>query len=137
MTEKARLPLSDAERGVLLSLWEQGPGTVREIHERLSARGQEWTRSTVITLLQRLEKKGYVASDKSQFAFVFRAAVSREDVVHQRMTELAEELAAGEAAPLVLAFAQRHRFTPAEIERFRQMIEQMDVQRPSKRKPNK
>ena len=43
--------------------------------------GQKWTRSTVITLLQRLEKKGYVESDKSQYAFVFRALVSREDVI--------------------------------------------------------
>lgn len=137
MGEKPRLPLSDAEHEVLLSLWDHGAGTVREIQDRLTGQGQEWTRSTVITLLQRLERKGYVASDKSQFAFVFRAAVSREDVVHQRMTELADELSAGEAAPLVLAFAERHRFTAAEIEKFRQMIDQMEIKRTAKRKPGK
>ena len=137
MTEKPRPALSEAERAVLLCLWDEGPGTVRDIHERMSSQGQEWTRSTVITLLQRLEKKGYVASDKSQFAFVFRAAVSREEVVHQRLTELAEELSAGEAAPLVLAFAERHRFTAAEIEQFRQMIDQLESKRAPKRKSGK
>ncbi len=137
MTPEPRPATSDAERTVLKALWDRGPGTVREIQELLAAEGQQWTRSTVITLLQRLERKGYVASDRSQFAFVFRAAVSREEVMHERMTELAEELSAGDAAPLVLAFAERHRFTDEEIERFRQMIDQLETKRSPRRKPNK
>jgi BlaI family penicillinase repressor len=131
-----RPEISDAERAVLKVLWEHGPGPVREIQELLDTQGQEWTRSTVITLLQRLEKKGYVASDKSQFAFVFRAAVSLDEVLHERMKQLAQELSAGGAAPLVLAFAKRHRFTPEEIQEFRAMIDQLDAKR-TRRKSSK
>ncbi len=133
MADKTRPALSDAEREVLKVLWEHGPGTVREIQNLLDRQGQEWTRSTVITLLQRLEKKGYTASDKSQFAFVFRAAVSRDEVLHQRMTELADELSQGDAVPLVLAFAQLHRFSAEELQRFRAMIDEMETKR-SRRK---
>jgi predicted transcriptional regulator len=121
--------MSDAERAVLKVLWEHGAKTVREVVELLAAAGQQWSRSTVITLLQRLEKKGYVDSDKSQFAFVFRAVVSHGEVVHSRMVELAEELCDGEALPLVLAFASRHRFSPEDMARFRQMIDQLDAKR--------
>src|SRR5262245_25247648 len=117
MAEKQRPTMSDAERDVLKVLWEHGPGTVRAVQGVLERQGQAWTRSTVITLLQRLEKKGYVASDKKQFAFVFRAAVTREQVMHQRISKLAEELSEGDAVPLVLAFAQQHRFTDEEITR--------------------
>jgi BlaI family transcriptional regulator, penicillinase repressor len=123
MADEPRLPMSDAEREVLKVLWDHGPALVRELLERLAEQGKDWSRTTVITLLQRLEKKGYVESDKSQFAFVFRAVVSREDVMHERMTNLAGELCDGEALPLVLAFAQRHRFSPEELARFRKMIE--------------
>ena len=49
--------------------------------------------------------------------------------MHERMLELADELCAGEAAPLVMAFAEQHRFTDAEIERFRQMIDDMEAKR--------
>src|SRR5262245_9003714 len=133
MAENPRPAMSEAELQVLKALWDRGPGTVREVQDLLEGQGQEWTRSTVITLLQRLEKKGYVASDRSRFAFVFRAAVSREEVMHQRMEELAEDLAEGEALPLVLAFARRHRFTDAEIERFRGMIEEMEAKRRRRR----
>jgi predicted transcriptional regulator len=124
-----RPAISDAERTILKVLWDSGRGTVREIHELLKKSGKRWNRSTVITLLQRLEKKGYVASDRSDFAFVFRAAVSREHVLHQRMTTLAQELSDGAAAPLVLAFAQRHRFTEKEIEQFREALDQMEAKR--------
>lgn len=125
MGESTRPGLSDAERDVLQALWDDGPGTVREVQERMTARGPEWTRSTVITLLQRLERKGYASSDRSGFAFVFRAAVSREEVLRQRLRELANELADGRAAPLLMAFAQVQRFTPDEIEELRQLVDDL------------
>jgi predicted transcriptional regulator len=122
-----RPSMSDAEREVLKVLWEHGSLVVRDVLARLTERGQEWSRSTVITLLQRLEKKGYVESDKSQYAFVFRAAMSREEVMHERMAELAGELCGGDALPLVLAFTERHRFSAQELARFRKMIESLEV----------
>lgn len=129
MADEQRQPMSDAEREVLKVLWDVGPALVRDVLEQLANHGQEWSRSTVITLLQRLEKKGYVASDKSQFAFVFRALVTREEVMHERMADLAAELCDGEALPLVLAFAERHRFSPEELARFRQMIASLEPKR--------
>ncbi len=129
MTDEGRPTTSDAELQVLKVLWEHGPLAVREVLGRLEEQGQEWTRSTVITLLQRLERKGYVESDRSRFAFVFRALVSREDVIRSRMNDLAGELCDGEALPLVLAFAERHQFSPWEIARFRQMIDDLEAKR--------
>jgi predicted transcriptional regulator len=129
MAESERPAMSDAEREVLKVLWEHGPLGVREVQGRLAHQGQKWTRSTVITLLQRLEKKGYVDSDKSQYAFVFRPLVSREDVISSRLHDLAGELCDGDALPLVLAFAERHRFSPEELARFRQMIDALEARR--------
>ncbi len=133
MAKQRRPAMSEAEADVLRVLWEHGPGTVRQIQELLAARQRKWSRSTVITLLQRLEKKQYVASDQGGFAFVFRGIVSRDDVLQERLQEVAEELYQGEPAPLVLAFAERHRFTAEEVAQFRQMIEQIEQKR--RRKP--
>ncbi|HEV3122240.1 MAG TPA: BlaI/MecI/CopY family transcriptional regulator [Isosphaeraceae bacterium] len=129
MAPAERPAMSDAEREVLKVLWDHGPLEVRNVLARLTEQGQEWTRSTVITLLQRLEKKGYVESDKSRFAFVFRPLVSREDVMRSRMNDLAGELCDGNALPLVLAFAERHRFSPEELARFRKMIDDLEAKR--------
>jgi len=129
MADSQRPGMSDAEREVLKVLWDHGPLAVRDVLDRLTEQGQEWSRSTVITLLQRLEKKGYVGSDKSRFAYVFRALVSREEVMHARMTDIAGELCDGNALPLVLAFAERHRFSNEELARFRQMIDALEAKR--------
>ena len=129
MADEPLSPMSDAERETLKVLWDQGPLAVRDVLAQLTARGYDWTRSTVITLLQRLEKKGYVESDKDQFAFVFRAVVTREDVMRSQMHDLAGQLCDGEALPLVLAFAERHRFSADELAKFRQMIDNLQPKR--------
>ncbi len=127
MSPEGKGSISDAEREVMLALWDHGPGSVREVHERLTGAALDWARSTVITLLQRLEKKGYVASDKSGFAFVFRAAVSREELLQQRMAELADDLCEGQWGPLLLAFTQRQKLKPKEIAELQKLVDQLST----------
>ncbi len=124
-----RPDMSDAERDVLKALWEQGPGTVREIQAVLDRQGREWAYTTVLTLLQRLDAKGYVACDKSRFAHVFAARVTRDDVVRQQLTSLVDEFCDGAAAPLMLALVEGHRFTEAELEQFRRLIDELEARR--------
>jgi BlaI family transcriptional regulator, penicillinase repressor len=129
MADSQRAAVSDAELEVLKVLWEHGPRTVREVLELAAGQGRQWSRSTVITLLQRLERKGYVTSDQRSHVFVFHAAVTREDLARLRMEELAEELYEGDKAPLMLAFAQKHRFSADEIEQLRAVIDAWDSKR--------
>ena len=120
-----RPPVSDSEREVLHVLWDGGPLAVRDVQEGLAARRLIWQRSTVITLLQRLEKKGYVASDRSQHAFIFRAIVTRDQLVRQRLQEVADELYQGASAPMLLAFAQQETLTAKELSELRQLIDEL------------
>src|SRR5262249_49495403 len=121
-----RAAITNAELEVLKVLWEHGPGTVREIDAVLRARGAARAYNTVLTLLQRLEAKGFVASDKSGLAHVFRAAVSRERLLRQPLKDLANRLCEGTPAPRVLARVEGHRSTPQEIEQFRQLLDQLE-----------
>ena len=130
-----RSPVSDSEREILQILWNGGPQTVRAVQKEIAARQPVWQRSTVITLLQRLEKKGYVASDRSAHAFIFRAAVTRDELVNQRLQEVADELCDGAAAPLLLAFAQQQDLSQEEISELRNLIDQL-AKRQSDAQPN-
>jgi BlaI family penicillinase repressor len=125
--EPQKPAISQSERDVLKALWEHGPGTVREIGEALRRSGRRWAYTTVMTLLGRLEAKGYVESDKSGFAHVFRAAVSREDVVQERLEALAQEFCDGEPAPLVLALVQGQQFSAEELAEFRRLIRELET----------
>ena len=116
--------LSEAEREVLRVLWEFGPGTVRAVNARLGSRGRAWKYTTVLTLLQRLQAKGYAAAEAGAGpAHVFRASVTREDVLGQRLRDTAEEFCDGAAAPLLLALVQANRFSAEELSRFRRLLD--------------
>ena len=101
-----RPALSVAEREVLKVLWDHGRGTVREINEVLERQGRQWAYTTVATLLQRLVVKKYAVSDPSAVPHVFRAVVSRDELLDRRLKDAAEELCDGRAAPLVLAWCK-------------------------------
>ncbi|QDV34409.1 BlaI/MecI/CopY family transcriptional regulator [Tautonia plasticadhaerens] len=126
--------LSDAELEVLKALWDHGPATVRQINSTLQGRGRRWAYTTVATLLQRLQAKRAVAVDPSAVPHVYRAALTRDDLLGERLKAAADELCDGRAAPLVLTLVQSHRFSPEELARFRQLIdEQRGRSRPAKR----
>jgi len=126
--------ISETELAVLKVLWDLGSGTVREVHVVLQEQGRRWVYTTVQTLLNRLQNKGYAESKKNDGpAHVYRAAVSREQLLQRRLHDLADELCEGTASPLVLALVEGGDFTPAEIERFRELLDQLENDRPRKK----
>ena len=126
--------VSDAELEVLKALWGGPPGTVREVNARL--RGRAWAYTTVQTLLQRLEAKGYAASDKGGPAHVYRAAVSPEQLLGRRLRDLADRFGDGTASPLAHALVKGGQFTAEEIRRFRELLDRLDPPgRPRRRPP--
>jgi predicted transcriptional regulator len=116
--------LSDSERQVLKVLWDLGSGTVRELQEVLAGRGRRWAYTTVATLLQRLIAKQYAVGDPTTVPHVYRAAVSREELLERRLQDAADELCDGRAAPLVLALVQGGRLSPEELARLRRLLDE-------------
>jgi BlaI family penicillinase repressor len=125
MTQR-RDELSEAEQEVLKTLWDLGSGTVREVYESLERHGPRRAYTTVLTFLGRLEGKGYVASDKTGVAHVFRATVSREALLAQRLARLVDEVCEGTATPLVQALVRGRHFSSEDIARFRQLLDDLE-----------
>jgi BlaI family transcriptional regulator, penicillinase repressor len=125
MTQR-REELSEAEQEVLKTLWDLGSGTVREVYEALERHGPRRAYTTVLTFLGRLESKGYVASDKTGVAHIFRPTVSREALLAQRLARLVDEVCEGTATPLVQALVRGRHFSSEDIARFRQLLDELE-----------
>jgi len=134
----ARPALSASEREVLKVLWDHGPRTTREINEVLEQQGRQWAYTTVATLLQRLAQKKYAASDPSAVPHVYRALVSRDELLDRRLKDAADEFCDGRAAPLVLALVQGNQFSVEEVARLRRLLDQAAAQlSPPSAKPSR
>ncbi|MGD8454074.1 MAG: BlaI/MecI/CopY family transcriptional regulator [Phycisphaerae bacterium] len=118
--------LGDAELEVLKALWDVGPSTVRAVMNHLHDCGRRPAYTTVQTVLTRLEHKGFVRSDKSGPAFVYRARVTRERLSRSRLRTLLDQLYDGAAGELVLHLVKHERLTPDEIAQLHKLIDELD-----------
>lgn len=78
--------LGDLERAVMDVLWEQTePMTVREVGRALADR--DLAHTTVMTVLDRLAKKGVVRRHRDVRAWRYRPAASRETYISELMLD--------------------------------------------------
>jgi len=119
--------LGTAELEVLKTLWDEGPSTVRAVMTHLHQHGRKLAYTTVLTFLSRLEQKGFVTSDKSGPAYVYRAKITRERVTRSRLRNLLDQLYDGDPAPLVLQLVEQGRLSKTELEVLRRLIDRLDA----------
>jgi predicted transcriptional regulator len=129
-----RAPVSDAELEVLKVLWSGGPATVRDVATALRKQRRRLAYNTVLTLLSRLRDKRYVAADRSDTAHLFRAVVTRDDLLGSTLSALADRVCDGTASPLVLALVKGQHLSSAEISDLRKLLDDLSVEtaRPGK-----
>lgn len=124
--------IPDSELDVLRVLWERQQATVREVLETLRAAGREWSYATVATLLDRLETKGVVTSDRSELAFVYKPAITPQEVQQKRLKNLVEKLYQGEPGLLVLHLLKSHPLDPKQASEVRSLLDEMTASPRSK-----
>ena len=130
---KPPLSIPDSELDVIKVLWERGRATVREVLETLKAaghvgekEGRPWSYATVATLLDRLESRKLIESDRSDQAFSYHAVVSVKDVQQRRVDSLVDKLYQGEPGLLVLHLLKSHQLDPNHADEVRNLLAQMN-----------
>lgn len=112
--EEKRGPLSPSEWRVMECLWT-GPKTLMELVRELKD-SAGWAKSTVTTMVRRMEEKGLVGYDTQGRAKVFRALLAREDAATAETDSLLERAFHGSVGLLVSSLVERSSLTEADIE---------------------
>ncbi len=124
--------ITSAELAILKRLWQQGPGTIRDLTDQLYPGGSHAQYATVQSLLTRLEGKGYVSHTKRGRVNVFRTKVTRGEVIAKRLRETAETLCDGATAPLLTHLMGRVELSDGELRALRKLVERLDREGPAK-----
>jgi predicted transcriptional regulator len=97
---RAVLDLAPLELDCMNTLWPVGEATVREIRDLLaSRRARAYT--TIMTIMDRLARKGVVERRKAGRAYVYRAKLSAEDARAQALAQVVENFFGGSKAALL------------------------------------
>jgi len=116
--------IPDAELDVLKALWPNEPLTAREIATIIYGVPSTSNIGTVQTLLQRLEKKGFIKRDRSRYVHRFSARVSQLDVAGSQLEMLAEKVCDGSLAPFISHLVQARRLSRKEKDEIRRLLEE-------------
>lgn len=122
MTRKPQ-SVTDAELAVLKVLWQRGPLTAKAITSVLYPEGAESEFASVHSFLQRLERKGLVARDRSSFVHLFSATVSQADIAGQELESLAKRLGEKSIAPLLMQLVEQTRLSDNEVAEIRKLLD--------------
>jgi BlaI family transcriptional regulator, penicillinase repressor len=121
------MKITDAESQVMEVLWAASPLDGEGIAARLK---DQWSRTTVRTLLARLVQKGAVgqtkaAGQRDQYA----PLVGRADYAHEQSRNLIDKLFGGKVGPLFAQLAERADLTDEDIAELKALIERIEDDR--------
>jgi predicted transcriptional regulator len=121
--EPPALP-SDAQVEVLNIIWDLGPATVGEVWQAVSA-GRPVARNTVLTLVSRLEEKGWLRRHEEGNVRRYSAVVPKQTALRQIARRLVDTAFGGSAEGLIMTLLGDGDLSEAEAERIRAMLEKV------------
>src|SRR5579863_7722329 len=97
---RSLLDLAPLELDCMNTLWPIGEGTVREIRDRLAERRPR-AYTTIMTIMDRLARKGVVDRRKVGRAYFYRANLSAEEARAQALRQVVENFFGGSIEALL------------------------------------
>ena len=126
--DRAPITLSPGEWQVMEALWE-GPKTLMELVRLLKER-TGWAKSTVTTMVRRMEDKGLLAYRQEGRTKTFLPAVSREDAAAAETESLLQRAYHGSVGLLVNTLAQREALSRADIDELYAVLRKAEEELP-------
>ena len=116
---------TEVELQILRILWEAGPVTVREIHNRISEYKETNYATTVKMLVVMLEKQ-LVSRDDSIRPQVYRAAVTQATTQRKMLNDLVRKVYDGSTKSLIMQALSSKKASQEDIDEIRNLLNEMD-----------
>ncbi len=114
MAGRKTLAITDRQFAALEILWEHGPLTVRQLMEQLP-RGDRQPYTTVLGLLQHMEKAGLVTHCEEGLTYRYEPAVSRHEATGALLRDFLARFFRGSAEALVLGLVDTQELSTEEL----------------------
>jgi predicted transcriptional regulator len=122
MRPKSRT-LTEQELEIMKVVWELQTATVRDVYEALLRR-RKIAYTTVMTMMNILEEKGYLKKRAEDKAHVYRPAQAKAKVIRAMVQEFIERVFNGSAEPLLVHLVKDRHLSPEELEKIARAIKE-------------
>jgi predicted transcriptional regulator len=120
--------IGEQELALLRQVADCGGATVSEVVEQFGA-PNGLARSTVITMMDRLRKKGFLSRRLAGGVYRYQARASSEELTQGAIQRFVDRNLGGSVAPFVAYLADSERLTEAEIEELKAAVARLQSRR--------
>ena len=113
--------ISSAEWEVMRVLWTKGETTSTEITKILSSK-QDWSASTVKTLLGRLADKGYLTSRREGRTYLYQAVLNEEEANFTAVNEVFSKICLTKHGQLLGKLIQQTPMTKEQMKDLQEIL---------------
>jgi predicted transcriptional regulator len=122
-TMVVKKPLGDLELEVLQFVSARERCTVRDVAEDYGE-NRGLARTTILTVMERLRKKGYLARRKHGGSFVYSPAHEQSEVMQGIVKDFVEKTLGGSLTPFMAYLADSKSLTREEIAQLKELVEE-------------
>jgi predicted transcriptional regulator len=120
--------LGEQELEVLRFVSDHAPASARQVVEHFAAQ-RGLARTTILTVLDRLRKKGYLSRKRRSGVFHDSPRVPQAEALQSLVRDFVEKTLAGSASPVVVYLARTKQLSDAEVAQLQRLVEELRAQR--------
>ena len=120
-----KTPPSNLELQVLSVLWERGPSTVRDVREAMPD-GKKRAYTTILSVMQVMEKKGLLTHASKGTAHVYRPTVSRRQTLGPVLKGLVSNVFGGRVSSVMQHLLNGAEVDEKELSEIRRILEERE-----------
>ena len=113
--------LTEQELEIMKIVWERDRATVRDVYESLLER-RKIAYTTVMTMMNILEQKGYLKKRQDDRAYVYRPSQPKQQVIRSMVREFVNRVFNGSAEPLLVHLVEDQHLDAKDLEEIRKTI---------------
>jgi predicted transcriptional regulator len=130
--EREQPTLGEQELEVLRFVTDRAPVGARDVVEHF-AEAHGLARTTVLTMMERLRKKGYLTRKRRGGVFIYSPAVAQGEVLYGLVRHFVEKTLGGAASPVVAYLTKTRHLSDEDAAEIQRLLDELKAQKESDR----
>ena len=119
----SEIRLGRLELQIMNVVWEKGKATVHDVKDILG-KGRKPAYSTILTMMRKLEAKGYLGHDVDDRTYVYHAKISQQAARKGILGDMVDRLFEGSPSLLLNSLVEQNRISEKELGEIQKLIKE-------------
>ena len=120
-----KAPLGSTEIEILRYLGDRAPQTVGDVADHFAETSGQ-ARTTILTIMERLRKKGYLRRKQIKGVFQYSPKVSKQDLLQGLVKKFVDTTLAGSVSPFVAYLSEGGSVSDEDLRQLKQLVEDLE-----------